>query len=56
MVNTQPSQSNPVDLTSYEESLLYLTNHSVREVTTRYHMGSSVDLQINISYSTLQKT
>jgi len=29
MVNTQPSQSNPDDLTSYEETLLNLTNHSV---------------------------
>ena len=36
MVNTQPSKSNPVDLTSYEESLLQLTNHSVGEGTTRY--------------------
>ena len=58
MVNTQPSQSNPVDLTSFEESLLHLTNHSVGEGATRYHRGGSVDLQINsnISHSTLQKT
>jgi hypothetical protein len=58
MVNTQPSQSNPVDLTSYEETLLHLTNHSVGEGTTRYHSGGSVDLRINsnINHSTLQKT
>jgi len=49
MVNTQPSQSNPVDLTSHEESLLHLTNHSVGEGTTRYHRGGLVDQQININ-------
>ena len=46
MVNTQPSQSNPVDLTSYEESLLHLINHSVGEGTTRYHRSGSVHLQL----------
>ena len=49
MVNTQPSQSNPVDLTLHEESLLHLTNHSVGEGTTRYHRGGLVDQQININ-------
>jgi len=60
MANTQPSQSNPVDLTSKEESQLHLNNHSVGEGTTVITGATQLtytsgQLHHLISYFLLQK-
>jgi len=49
-----PSQSNPVDLTSWEVILLHFTIHSVGKRLTGYHRGGSVDLRSRSTTSTHQ--